>query len=102
MLITTKRCPKCGATVANDNKVIFCQYCGSRIAIKDSDNSYNVKIDKKIREEFFDETKAVESENAKQYRIKELEYLERQERRSVIKGILNFIKTKPRAFSPRF
>jgi len=79
MKAVTLTCQNCGASLTVNDKVAFCSYCGAKLII-DEDNTttinYNYTYTKR------DEARIRENERKEIVRLKELEYKEREDKRS--------------------
>lgn len=67
----TVKCPGCGAdlTVKDDNReFMFCEFCGTKVRLDDYQETYR----------FVDEARIQESKDAKELRLKEMEFEERK------------------------
>lgn len=80
----TVKCPGCGAdlTVKDDNRdFMFCEFCGTKIRLDDYQETHR----------FVDEARIQESKDAKELRIKEMEFEERK-RKEDLKSAFAIIK----------
>lgn len=67
----TVKCPSCGAelTIKDESRdFMFCEYCGTKVRLDDYQETHR----------FIDEARIQESKDAKELRIKEMEFEERK------------------------
>lgn len=67
MKIFKLKCPSCGATLENEERIMYCGYCGEKLLLDDGTENINFTY----RE--FDEARIRENERKERIRLKELE-----------------------------
>lgn len=75
MKIIKVKCPSCGATLENDEKIVYCAYCGEKLLLDDEAKNINFTYRK------FDEARMRENESKERIRLKELENQEKEKER---------------------